>query len=151
MASQAMESSSYLHVAGMVVQAITNVRVTPHKARHNVMAWGLRSGKHVAVSASVEREDTYHFLGKLINIVLPRIKEWKGLKGSSGDSAGNISFGLPPEAVAMFPEVEINYDMYPPKMIPGCHITIHTSATNDRDARLLLQSIGLPFYGKLIN
>jgi large subunit ribosomal protein L5 len=38
---------------------------------------------------------------------------------------------------------------YPPKMIPGCHITIHTDATNNKDARLLLQAIGIPFYGKL--
>lgn len=111
MVPQAMDDSAHLHVAGMVVQAVTNVRVTPHKARHNVMAWGLRSGKNVAVSASVEREDTYHFLAKLVNIVLPRIKEWKGVKGSSGDSAGNISFGLTPEVVGMFPEIEVNYDM----------------------------------------
>jgi large subunit ribosomal protein L5 len=111
MVPEAMESSSHLHVAGMVVQAITNVRVTPHKARTNVTNWGLRSGKHIAVSASVEREDTYHFLAKLINLVLPRIKDWKGVKGSSGDSAGNISFGLTPEAVQLFPEIEINYDM----------------------------------------
>lgn len=40
---------------------------------------------------------------------------------------------------------------YPPKMIPGCHIMVHTTATNDRDARLLLSSIGIPFYGKQIN
>lgn len=40
---------------------------------------------------------------------------------------------------------------YPPKLIPGCHITIRTSATNDRDARLLLTTLGIPFYGKQIN
>lgn len=40
---------------------------------------------------------------------------------------------------------------YPPKMIPGCHVMIHTSATNDEDARLLLTQLGIPFHGKLIN
>ncbi|KAF2202647.1 50S ribosomal subunit L7 [Delitschia confertaspora ATCC 74209] len=151
MVKEAMENSGYIAVAGMVLQAITNVRSIPHQARHNVTGWGLRSGKTISVTADVEREDAYHFLGKLVNIVLPRIKEWKGVKGSSGDDSGNITFGLEPDQVALFPEVEVNYDSYPPKMIPGCHITIHTSATNDRDARLLLQSIGLPFYGKYIN
>ncbi|KAF2175288.1 ribosomal protein L5 [Zopfia rhizophila CBS 207.26] len=151
MVPDAQENSAHLHVAGMVVQAISNVRVTSHKARHNVVAWGLREGKHVSVTASIEREDTFHFLSKLIDVVLPRIKEWKGVSGTSGDSSGNISFGLTPDVVSLFPEIEVNYDMYPPKMIPGCHITIHTSASNDRDARLLLQSIGIPFHGKLVN
>lgn len=43
----------------------------------------------------------------------------------------------------------VNYDMYPPKMVPGMHVIVHTSATNDRDARLLLMSMGIPFHGKL--
>lgn len=45
----------------------------------------------------------------------------------------------------------VNYDMYPPKMIPGLHITCHTTATNDHDARKLLQAFGVPFYGKVRN
>lgn len=43
----------------------------------------------------------------------------------------------------------VNYDMYPPKMVPGMHVIVHTSATNDKDARLLLMSMGIPFHGKL--
>jgi len=103
------------------------------------------------MTVDLKGEDMYHFLGKCVDVVLPKIKDWRGVKGSSGDSSGNISFGLTNEAVALFPEVEVNYDMYPPKLIPGCHVTIHTSATNDRDARLLLSSIGIPFYGKLVD
>ncbi|ORX96300.1 ribosomal protein L5 domain-containing protein [Clohesyomyces aquaticus] len=151
MVPEAQDNSGVLHVAGMIIQAITNVRVVSHKARHNVVGWGLREGKMVAVTAHVVREDAFHFLAKLVDVVLPRIKEWKGVPGTSGDNSGNITFGLTPDVVGLFPEIEANYDMYPPKMIPGCHITIHTSATNDRDARLLLQSIGFPFYGKLVN
>ncbi|KAF2730380.1 ribosomal protein L5 [Polyplosphaeria fusca] len=151
MVPEAQDNSAHLHVAGMIVQAITNVRAVTHKARHNVVGWGLREGKYVSVTADVEREDTFHFLSKLIDVVLPRIKEWKGVAGTTGDSSGNITFGLTPDVVAMFPEIEVNYDSYPPKMIPGCHITIQTTATNDRDARFLLQSVGLPFYGKLVD
>ncbi|KAF2750275.1 ribosomal protein L5 [Sporormia fimetaria CBS 119925] len=149
MVPEAQEDSAHLHVAGMVVQAMTNVRVVAHRARSHVVQWGLKKDKYVAVTADVEREDTFHFLSKLIDVVLPKIKEWKGVAGTSGDGSGNISFGLTADQVAMFPEIEVNYDSYPPKMIPGCHITIHTSATNDQDAYLLLQSIGIPFYGKL--
>ncbi|KAL1608899.1 54S ribosomal protein L7, mitochondrial [Nothophoma quercina] len=149
MVPEAMQDSANMHVAGMILQAITNVRVESHKARHNVVGWGLREGRYVSVTATLEREDASHFLEKLIDVVLPRIKEWKGVPGSSGDGHGNISFGLTPDQLALFPEIEVNYDAYPPKMIPGCHITIITDATSNKDARLLTQAIGLPFYGKL--
>ncbi|XP_014553733.1 hypothetical protein COCVIDRAFT_106826 [Bipolaris victoriae FI3] len=149
MVPEAQENSGNLHVAGMVLQAISNVRAISHKARHNVVGWGLRKGRYVAVTSTMEREDADNFLAKLIDVVLPRIKEWKGVPGSSGDGHGNMSFGLTPDQVALFPEIEVNYDAYPPKMIPGCHITIQTDATSNKDARLLLQAIGIPFYGKL--
>ncbi|KAH8725407.1 ribosomal protein L5 domain-containing protein [Phaeosphaeriaceae sp. PMI808] len=149
MVPEAQENSANMHVAGMILQAITNVRAESHKAKHNVVGWGLREGKYVSLTATMERDDASHFLGKLIDIVLPRIKEWKGVPGSSGDGHGNIHFGLTPDQLALFPEIEVNYDAYPPKMIPGCHISIQTDATSNKDARLLMQAIGLPFYGKL--
>src|SRR5204863_3923435 len=100
-------------VAGMAVQAITNVRVQTHKSKSSVAKWGIIPGKaYVAVTADIRGEDMYHFFGKLVDVVMPRMKDWKGIKGSSGDSSGNISFGLEPEAVALFPEIEVNYDMY---------------------------------------
>ncbi|KAI9677454.1 MAG: hypothetical protein M1817_006408 [Caeruleum heppii] len=151
MVSDALRDSGHLHAAGLIVQSITGRRVTSCKSKHNVLQWGLRSDKYVSVKAEIRGEDMYHFLSRCIDVVLPRIKDWKGVKGSSGDGSGNITFGLTRDAVAQFPEVEVNYDMYPPKMIPGCHVTVHTSATNDRDARLLLGAIGIPFYGKFVD
>ncbi|KAJ6155575.1 hypothetical protein N7470_006141 [Penicillium chermesinum] len=145
-------NSSWLHVAGMAVQAISNVRVETFRSKASVSGWGLVPGRDaVAVKAELQGETMYHFLSKLVDVVLPRIKDWPGVKGSSGDSSGNITFGLDPEYVALFPEIEVNYDMYPPKMIPGCHITLHTSATADKDARLLLSATGIPFYGKIVH
>lgn len=111
MVKGALEDSAYLHVAGMIMQSISNVRVVSHKTRKNVSGFGLRAGQYVAVTAELKGEDMHHFLAKVIDIVMPKIKEWKGVKGSSGDSSGNISFGFTPEEVAMFPEVEVNYDM----------------------------------------
>lgn len=108
----AHENSSWLHVAGMAVQAISNMRVETFKSKSSVGTWGIAPGRDtVAVKAELRGETMYHFLGKLIDVVLPRIKDWQGVKGSSGDSSGNITFGLDPENVALFPEIEVNYDM----------------------------------------
>ncbi|CRK39828.1 hypothetical protein BN1723_015574 [Verticillium longisporum] len=51
--------------------------------------------------------------------------------------------------MAWFPELGVNYDMYPARLLPGCRIFIHTTATSDRHARLLFQALGFPFYGKV--
>ncbi|KIW20600.1 hypothetical protein PV08_01175 [Exophiala spinifera] len=143
--------SSHLHVAGMVMQAITNHRAEIHRSRTNEATWGVIKGKPCSMTVDLKGEDMYHFLGKLIDVVLPRIKDWNGVRATTGDNSGNLSFGLNPEVVAGFPEIEVNYDAYPGKMIPGLHITIHTTATCDKDARLLLQQLGIPFYGKIVD
>ena len=105
------ETPGALKVAGMVVQAITHVRATAFKGKNSVVQWHHKKGKYCAVNAHMKGEDMYHFLSKCIDIVLPRIKDWKGVKGSSGDSSGNISFGIDSEAMRTFPEIEVNYDM----------------------------------------
>jgi large subunit ribosomal protein L5 len=102
--------SGPLHVAGMVLQAITNVRVRTFKSRTGVSAWGLLPGKSIAATATLKGEDMYHFLGKVVNVVLPRIKDWPGVAATSGDGSGNLSFGLGVDVVGAFPEVEINFD-----------------------------------------
>lgn len=108
----AQENSGWLHVAGMAVQAISNVRVETFKSKTSVATWGIAPGRDtVAAKAELRGENMQLFLGKLIDVVMPRIKEWEGIKGSSGDSSGNITFGLEPENVALFPEIEVNYDM----------------------------------------
>lgn len=93
----------------------------------------------------------YHFLDKVVNVVMPRIKDWRGVRATTGDNSGNLTFGFEPEVVSTFPEIENNYDAYPPKMIPGLHITVHTTARADKDARLLLEAFGVPFYGKVVD
>ncbi|KAL9090149.1 MAG: hypothetical protein Q9165_005429 [Trypethelium subeluteriae] len=111
MVREALEDKSHLHVARMVVQAITNVRVVTHRAKGNVVGWGLREGRQVSVSAEVTGGDMWDFVGKCVDVVLPRIKDWQGVGGRSGDSSGNIAWGLGPAEVALFPEVEVNYNM----------------------------------------
>lgn len=110
MIKDAIEGSEPLHVAGMVMQAITNVRPTAHAAKESVAAFGIRAGQHLSLTCELRDENMYHFLSKLVDVVMPKIKDWRGVKGSSGDSSGNIALGLKGEEVGMFPEIEVNYD-----------------------------------------
>lgn len=145
------QGSGVLHVAGMVLQEITGQRVQTHLSKHPESGWGLTKGKSIACTVDLKGEDMYHFLDKLVNVVMPRIKDWRGVRATTGDNSGNISFGFEPDVVSTFPEIENNYDAYPPKMIPGLHVTVHTTARADKDARLLLEAFGVPFYGKIVD
>ena len=109
--ASASKDSSWLHVAGMAVQAITGKRVETHASKISVQGWNLRPGRYISVTAEMRGEDMYHFLSKLVEMVLPRMKDWHGVAGTSGDSTGNISFGLKPHELSLFPEIEVNYDM----------------------------------------
>lgn len=111
MAKEAKENSAYLHVAGMVLQAITNVRATAHETQKSVAGFGVREGQFLSVTCELTGETMYHFLSKVVDVVLPKIKDFRGIKGSTGDSSGNLAFGLTAEDIALFPEVEVNYDM----------------------------------------
>lgn len=114
------KGSPPLHVAGLLLQSITGKRVTIHKAKNSEAVWHLVKGKAVSMTVELKGEEMWHFLSKLITVVLPRIKDWRGIRATTGDSSGNLMFGIEPETVATFPEVESNYDAYPSKMIPVC-------------------------------
>lgn len=111
MVKGAIQDSAHLHVAGMILQAITNVRATAHKTRKSVAAFGVRENQFLSVTSELQGETMYHFLSKLVDVVMPKIKDWRGVPGSSGDSSGNIALGLTAEQVGLFPEIEVNYDM----------------------------------------
>ncbi|OQO04770.1 hypothetical protein B0A48_09694 [Cryoendolithus antarcticus] len=129
----AASDSARLHVAGMVLQAITSVRATSHAVKKSLAGFNIRAGQYLSVTSDLQGESMHHFLSECIDVVMPKIKDWRGVKGSSGDGSGNISFGFTAEEVALWPGVEVNYDMYPPKMIPGIHVTSNTSTINQLD------------------
>ncbi|KAF7926313.1 uncharacterized protein EAE98_006608 [Botrytis deweyae] len=151
MVKGALGDSAYMHVAGILLQSITGVRPEIHKSTHNVAQFGIRKGMPVSLTCTMRNNDALEFLDKCINVVFPKIKDWQGVKGSTGDGSGNLSFGFNREGTILFPEVQVNYDMYPPRLIPGFHVTVKTTATSDRHARLLLSAMGVPFYGKLVD
>jgi large subunit ribosomal protein L5 len=83
MVKGALADSAHLHVAGILLQAITGVRPTAHAAKHNVATWGVRKGSYVSLTATMRNNDALEFLDKCIHLVFPRIKDWKGVKGRS--------------------------------------------------------------------
>lgn len=106
MAKKALEDTGHLAVAGMVVQSITGVRVDVHKAKKSVAPFDLRAGRAVSVKAQFQGALAWRFMSNLVDVVMPRIKEYQGAKGTSGDSSGNITFGFTEEQVSLFPEIE---------------------------------------------
>lgn len=107
----AIQNSGALHVAGMMLQTITGVRPTVHRARQSLQAFQLRKDTPVAVASTMKGEDAWQFVDKCVNLVFPKIREFPGVKGTSGDSSGNIAWGISREAAILFPEVEVNYDV----------------------------------------
>jgi large subunit ribosomal protein L5 len=148
---QAIRDEDLLLVARTMLLAISGQMPEITKSKHSVVQWGLIKDKKTGVKVTLKGDAAYEFLDRCIQFVFPRIKEWKGLNGTTGDSAGNLSWGFNPEDMVLFPEIEVNTDMYPAKMMPGCRIFVKTTATSDRQARLLFGTLGIPFYGKLRN
>lgn len=106
MVPEAQKDSAYLHAAGMVLQSITGAKPTVHYSKVNVAAFELRARKAISLTSHVQGPLAYRLLSSLIDVVLPKIKDYQGVSGGSGDSTGNIMFGFAPDAVALFPEIE---------------------------------------------
>ncbi|KAI1099870.1 54S ribosomal protein L7 [Jackrogersella minutella] len=148
---KAKKNPDHIIVGKSVLRTITGVRATVTQTKVSVSQWGIVEGDKSGVKVTVRGDQAWEFVDKLVHIVFPKIKDWRGIAGTSGDGTGNISLGLEASDVMYFPEVEANYSLYPAKMISGCRITIETSAKSDRHARLLFMSLGIPFHGKLVD
>lgn len=118
--------------------SIVGQRPCVTKARKSVAGFKVRAGMDVGLSVTLRREKMYAFLGKLIHINLPMVRDFRGLKPTSFDGAGNYSFGL--EEQSVFPEISYAEIV----KFHGFDITIVTSANTDIEGRFLLESFGFP-------
>lgn len=109
------------------------------KARTSIAAFNLRAGDIVGMSVTLRGERMYDFVQKLISIVLPRTKDFQGIKTTSFDKNGNYTLGLSEQL--LFPEVE--YDKI--GKVQGLEITFTTSASDPQSAKALLTALGMPF------
>lgn len=110
-APQASDNKEYLHVARAMVQAITGSYPEVTTVKKHVVQWGVRKGDKAGAKVTLRGGAAYEFVDKLLTLVLPRIKDWPGVKASTGDRAGNLALGLKPEWILFFPEIEFNYDV----------------------------------------
>ena len=108
------------------------------KARKSVAGFKLREGVNVGVKVTLRKQKMYEFLDRLVNIALPRVRDFRGLSKKSFDGKGNYSLGLKEQIV--FPEID--YDNL--DSLRGMDITIVTSANNDEQGLELLKSFNLP-------
>ncbi len=118
---------------------ITGQRPVVTKARKSVAGFKLREGMDVGCRVTLRGKIMYEFLDRLINIALPRIKDFRGLSPRAFDGRGNYTLGLSEQIV--FPEVDVD-KLY---RTQGMDITIVTSAGNNEEARELLRLFGMPF------
>ena len=110
-----------------------------NKAKKSVAGFKVREGWPVGCKVTLRRERMYEFLDRLINIAIPRIRDFRGLNARSFDGRGNYSMGVKEQII--FPEVE--YDKV--DALRGMDITITTSAANDEECRALLDGFNFPF------
>lgn len=143
-----IKEPTYLLAARAALQAVTGAKPEITRVKTGVSSFGISKGQPAGAKATVYGVQAYELLDKMIHLVFPRIKEWPGVSVDVGDESGNVAWGFAPEHMALFPEIMINYDSYPPKMIPGCNVNVVTTATSDRHARLLMQALGVPFHDK---
>jgi large subunit ribosomal protein L5 len=134
----AISNSKALDVAVQELQTISGQRPVITKAKKSIAAFKLREGMNIGAKVTLRGERMYVFLDKLFNIVLPRIRDFRGLSRKSFDGRGNYNMGLREQLV--FPE--INFDKV--DKARGMDIVIVTTAKNDEEATAFLESMGLP-------
>ncbi|MDQ6932060.1 MAG: 50S ribosomal protein L5 [Candidatus Eremiobacteraeota bacterium] len=135
---EAISNSKILDTAASELQAISGQKPVVTKAKKSIAAFKLREGMNIGAKVTLRGQRMYIFLDKLFNIVLPRIRDFRGLPRKSFDGRGNYNMGLREQLV--FPE--INFDKV--DKARGMDIVIVTSARNDEEATEFLTAMGLP-------
>ncbi len=139
---EALDNPKALDAAVEDMTAITGQRPVVRKARKSISNFKLREGRDIGVKVTLRGERMWSFLDRLVNVALPRVRDFRGVSPDAFDGRGNYTLGLNEQLV--FPE--INYDKI--DKIRGLEITLVTSAPNDDQGRRLLQLLGMPFQRK---
>ncbi|HEV2161596.1 MAG TPA: 50S ribosomal protein L5 [Stellaceae bacterium] len=125
--------------AAKELAAITGQKPVVTLSKKSIATWKLRENLPIGAKVTLRRDQMYEFLDRLVNIALPRVRDFRGLSGKSFDGRGNYALGLKEQLV--FPE--INYDQV--DAVRGMDIIIVTTAKTDKEAKALLRGFQLPF------
>ena len=136
---EAIQNAKALEAAEGDLVAISGQHPVITHAKKSIAAFRLRAGMPIGLKVTLRGERMYHFFDKLVNAVLPRVREFQGVPMNSFDGRGNYTLGLKEQIV--FPEVD--YDKV--DKIRGLEISIATTAKTDEEGRHLLELLGMPF------
>ncbi len=137
--SEAVLDKKKLESAVDQLTTIAGQKAVKTKAKKSIAGFKIREGMDIGCKVTLRGAMMYEFLDRLVNISLPRVKDFKGVKASGFDGRGNFSMGI--QEILIFPEID--FDKL--DQIRGLNITINTSAKNDNDAKALLTHFNMPF------
>jgi large subunit ribosomal protein L5 len=136
---EASQNIKLLDAAMAELAAITGQKPVMRRARKSIAAFKLREGQPVGCTVTLRGKRMYEFIDRLVNVALPRVRDFRGLPTRSFDGRGNYTMGL--EDQLIFPEIDYSRV----EQSRGMNITFVTSARDDQGARRLLELLGVPF------
>jgi large subunit ribosomal protein L5 len=136
---EAMGNSKALDAAITDITTITGQKPIQNKARKSIANFKLREGVVIGIKVTLRGDRMWSFLDRLLNVALPRVRDFRGVSPDAFDGRGNYTLGLKDQLI--FPEIE--YDKI--DKLRGMEITIVTTAKNDEHARAMLRFFGMPF------
>jgi len=136
---EAIENIKILDSAVQELGQITGQKAVITKGRRSIAQFKLRAGMPIGCMVTLRKERMFEFFNRLVNVALPRVRDFKGLSGNSFDGRGNYALGIREQLI--FPE--IYYDKV--DKVRGMNIVIVTTARTDEEAKELLKLMGMPF------
>ncbi len=136
---EALDNPKALDEAVRDLTTITGQRPVVTKAKKSIANFKLREGRVIGTKVTLRGDRMWAFLDRLVNVALPRVRDFRGISPDSFDGRGNYTLGLKEQLIF----TEINYDDV--NTVRGMEITIVTTADNDDQARALLTKVGMPF------
>ena len=136
---EAIQNIKVLDAASLELESISGQKPVITKAKRSIAAFKLRTGMPIGCMVTLRRDRMYDFFNKLVNVALPRVRDFRGISGKAFDGRGNYTLGIKEQII--FPEID--YDKI--DKIKGLNITIVTTAKNDKEAKTLLKLMGMPF------
>ena len=136
---EAKENAKVLEAAIKDMETITGQKAVPTRAKNSIANFRLREGMAIGCKTTLRGEKMYEFADRLINLALPRVRDFRGVSADSFDGRGNYALGIKEQII--FPEIE--YDKV--DKVRGMDIIFVTTAKTDEEARELLRLFGMPF------
>jgi len=136
---EAVQNPKIIEVAQKELSEITGQRAVVTKAKNSIATFKLRQGMPIGCSVTLRRDRMWEFLDRLMNVALPRVRDFRGINPKGFDGQGNFSMGIREHII--FPEID--YDKT--DKIKGLNVTVVTTAKTDEEARSLLTHLGMPF------